>query len=84
MGCFLQHSVPESIICFLEGKDFEDVVRLAVSLGGDADTRACITGAIAATVYPVPDRLAARCITFLPPFLRDTMDEFERRVSGRD
>lgn len=41
-----QGSVPESIICFLEGKDFIDVIRKAVSLGGDADTMACIAGSI--------------------------------------
>ena len=45
----------EAIIAFLDGKDFEDVVRLAVSLGGDADTQAAIAGGIAACVYPIPE-----------------------------
>lgn len=48
-----QQTVPEAIIAFLDGKDFEDVVRLAVSLGGDADTQAAIAGSIAACVYPI-------------------------------
>ncbi|MBF0432263.1 MAG: ADP-ribosylglycohydrolase family protein [Fibrobacteria bacterium] len=46
-----QGSVPESIICFLEAESFEDTVRNAVSLGGDADTMACIAGSIAEAYY---------------------------------
>jgi ADP-ribosylglycohydrolase len=46
-----QGSVPESIIAFLESTDFEDAIRNAVSLGGDSDTMACITGAIAEAYY---------------------------------
>lgn len=52
-----QGSVPESIIAFLESKDFEDAVRLAVSLGGDSDTMASIAGGIAQAYYryiPLP------------------------------
>lgn len=66
-----QGSVPESIICFLEGKDFVDVVRLAVSLGGDADTMACIAGSIANCVYPIPEEIGNMCMELLP-------DEFEQ------
>lgn len=62
-----QGSVPESIICFLEGKDFEDVVRLAVSLGGDADTMACIAGSIAACVYPIPTWIENECKKIIRP-----------------
>ncbi len=50
-----QRSVPESILCLLEGFDFEDVVRLAVSLGCDSDIMACIAGSIAACIYPIPE-----------------------------
>jgi ADP-ribosylglycohydrolase len=46
-----QHTVPEAIIAFLESKDYEDAIRNAVSLGGDSDTLACITGGIAAAFY---------------------------------
>jgi ADP-ribosylglycohydrolase len=46
-----QGSVPESIIAFLESKDFEDAVRLAISLGGDSDTMGCIAGGIAQAYY---------------------------------
>ena len=47
-----QGSVPEAIIAFLEADSYEDAIRNAVSLGGDADTQGAIAGAIAACVYP--------------------------------
>lgn len=72
-----QGSVPESIICFLEGKDFIDVVRKAVSLGGDADTMACIAGSIAACIYPIPEWIVNRCEYLLDPYLRQRMASFE-------
>ena len=55
-------SVPESIICFLEAKDFEDTVRNAVSLGGDADTQAAIAGSIASAYWDVPAKISARAL----------------------
>lgn len=72
-----QGSVPESIICFLEGKDVEDVVRLAVSLGGDSDTMACIAGSIAACIYPIPEWIEKECEKLLPIPLYDKMRGFE-------
>ena len=53
-----QETVPQSIIAFLDSKDFEDAIRLTISLGGDADTMGAITGAIAAAYYKViPDNM---------------------------
>ncbi len=52
-----QRSVPEAIIAFLEGESFEDVIRNAVSLGGDSDTIACMAGALAETIYEIPARI---------------------------
>ena len=72
-----QRSVPEAIIAFLDGKDFEDVVRLAVSLGGDTDTQAAIAGGIAACVYPIPEHIVAECEKRLPPELLEIMRDFE-------
>ena len=46
-----QESVPESIICFLDAESYEDTIRNAISLGGDADTMACIAGGIAEAYY---------------------------------
>lgn len=52
-----QQTVPEAITAFLEGSDFEDVIRTAVSLGGDCDTLTCIAGSIAEAYYGVPEDL---------------------------
>src|SRR5206468_3846433 len=57
-----QGTVPESIIAFLESKDFEDAVRKAISLGGDADTLACITGGISEAFYGVPKPIVERAL----------------------
>lgn len=46
-------SVPEAIICFLEAENYEDTIRNAISLGGDADTQAAIAGSIASAYYDV-------------------------------
>ena len=71
-----QGSVPEAIIAFLEGKDFEDVIRKAVSLGGDSDTQAAIAGSIAACVYPIPKWIEEKCYELLSPDLKDIMFTF--------
>ena len=52
-----QETVPEAITAFLEGRSFEDVIRTAVSLGGDCDTLTCIAGSIAEGYYGVPEEL---------------------------
>ncbi|MBR6967634.1 MAG: ADP-ribosylglycohydrolase family protein [Ruminococcus sp.] len=54
-----QETVPEAITAFLEGKDFEDVIRTAVSLGGDCDTLTCIAGGIAEAFYGIPGEISA-------------------------
>ena len=55
-----QGSVPQAIIAFLESTDFEDAIRNAISLGGDADTQACITGSLAEAFYKsIPDEIAS-------------------------
>ena len=60
-----QGSVPESIICFLDAKDFEDAIRNAVSLGGDADTQAAICGSITGAYWGVPDDISGEAIGYL-------------------
>lgn len=62
-----QGSVPESIICFLESSSYEDAVRRAIAMGGDADTMACICGGIAAAFYGyIPDDILDHCVGLLP------------------
>lgn len=72
-------SVPESIICFLDGKDFEDAIRNAVSLGGDADTQAAIAGSIASAYWDVSKNIAFKSIHRLDYFLLNAFIEFEER-----
>ena len=71
-----QGSCPEAIISFLEGKDFEDVIRNAVSLGGDTDTVACMAGSIAEAYYGVPKKLKSKSELILPVPLVDILKEF--------
>ena len=71
-----QGSVPEAIIAFLEGNSFEEVIRLAVSLGGDSDTIACMAGAIAACCYEIPQEIAVKCDGLLTTDLKIIMDSF--------
>lgn len=54
LNCICQATVPEAIICFLDSIDFEDAIRNAVSLGGDADTLGAIAGSIAGAYYGIP------------------------------
>jgi ADP-ribosylglycohydrolase len=78
-----QGSVPQSILAFLESTDFEDAVRNAISLGGDADTMACIAGAIAEAYYGgVPAEIAERVLASLDDRLRGVVVEFRGRFGG--
>lgn len=74
-----QETVPEAIIAFLESEDFEDCIKLAVSLGGDSDTLAAIAGSIAEAYYGVSDRLIERCRWRLPMDMLEVIDDFEAR-----
>jgi len=73
-------SVPEAIIAFIESTDYESAVRNAVSLGGDADTLACMAGAIAEACYKhIPDFIARKVKALLDDRLMAIVEEFERR-----
>ena len=72
-----QETVPEAITAFLEGKSFEDVIRTAVSLGGDCDTLTCIAGSIAEGVYGVPEDLKQECRNRLPAQLLEVLHKFD-------
>jgi ADP-ribosylglycohydrolase len=75
-----QGSVPEAILAFLESDDYETAVRLAISLGGDSDTMACIAGAIAEAFYGgVPDTIAQETRQRLPADLLTIVDQFYER-----
>jgi len=74
-----QETVPEAIVCFLDSTDFEDAIRNAVSLGGDSDTIACITGGIAQAHYGVPPDIAERALSFLDADLKQITTRFLSR-----
>lgn len=71
-----QETVPEAITAFLEGDSFEDVIRTAVSLGGDCDTLTCIAGSIAEGHYGVPEDLKRKCEQLLPSDLITCVRDF--------
>ncbi len=72
-----QGTVPEALAAFLDSDDYEHAIRLAVSLGGDADTLACITGGIAAPYYGgVPKEIARRALEILDRKLKGVVSQF--------
>jgi len=71
-----QKTVPEAITAFLEGNDFEDVVRTAVSLGGDCDTLTCIASGIAEAFYGVPEEYQKETLKRLEPDMREVYEKF--------
>lgn len=75
-----QGTVPQALIAFLESVDFEDAIRNAISLGGDADTLACITGGVAEAYYGgVPPDLAAPTVALLDKGLVSVVGRFRER-----
>ena len=72
-------TVPEAITAFLEGESFEDVIRTAVSLGGDCDTLTAIAGSIAEGFYGVPDALKQECYGRLTEEMKQVLRRFEER-----
>ena len=79
-----QGSAPEAIIAFLEGNSFEEVIRMAISIGGDSDTIGAMAGGIAACKYPIPDEIIDRCNTILTDDLREINDQFIGFISERN
>ena len=75
-----QQTVPEAIIAFLESNSFEDALRNAVSLGGDSDTLACITGGIAEAFYGMPPELQQETLKRLPEDLREAYELFRQNL----
>ena len=78
-----QQTVPEAIIAFLESTGFEDALRNAVSLGGDSDTLACITGGIAEAFYGMPSELQQETLKRLPEEMRAAYELFRWNIGQR-
>ena len=75
-----QETVPEAITAFMEGNDFEDVIRTAVSLGGDCDTLTCIAGSMAEAFFGIPDFIKEECRKRLPTDMILICDRFDKTV----
>jgi ADP-ribosylglycohydrolase len=77
-----QGLVPEAITSFLESENYEDAIRKAISLGGDSDTMACVTGGIAEAFYgDIACVIIAETKKRLPSDLLDIIDQFEQRIN---
>ena len=75
-----QETVPEAVTAFLEGNSFEDVIRTAVSLGGDCDTLTAIAGSMAEAQYGVSDELKKECYSRLPDDLAAVLHRFDEHL----
>ena len=79
-----QGTVPEAMVAFFDSIDFESAIRLAVSLGGDSDTLACITGGIAEAFYKeIPDDIALKIWSLVPEDFKGILRKMEARTSYR-
>lgn len=79
-----QKTVPEAVTAFLEGTDFEDVIRTAVSLGGDCDTLTCIACSIGEAFYGIPDEMVAECRKRLPDDIVAVLDRFTEQEEAAE
>ena len=77
-----QGTVPQAIVAFLDSTDFEDAIRNAVSLGGDSDTLAAITGGIAEAYYGVPDDIREKAMAYLPDEFKDIINGFYKSLNN--
>ena len=75
-----QDTVPQAIVALLESTDFEDAIRNAISLGGDSDTLAAITGSIAEAAYGIPEWITNKVYTYLDEPLKDVLRRWEEFV----
>lgn len=71
-----QDTVPQALMAFFESTGFEDAIRTAISVGGDSDTLAAITGGIAEAYYGVPEELKQRALGFLDERLSGILFEY--------
>lgn len=74
-----QNTVPQALVAFFESTSFEDALRNAVSLGGDSDTLAAITGSIAASFYGIPQAIIDTALLYLDETQKEILNDFERR-----
>jgi len=78
-----QIAVPQALMCFFEGKSYEDVIRNCISIGGDSDTIAAIAGGIAEAFYGVPEEYQIKAERYLPPVLMQIVLDFQEWVKEK-
>lgn len=71
-----QGTVPQAIVAFLESTDFEDAIRNAISIGGDSDTLAAITGSIAEAAYGIPNEIKEKAMGYLDDKIKEAYDKW--------
>ena len=75
--------VPEALIAFLDADDFEHTLRLAIALGGDADTQGAIAGGVAEAFWGgLPERIETEVRDVLDPALLEVVDRFSAKACG--
>lgn len=78
-----QTTVPEAIIAFLDSNSYEDAINKALVIGGDSDTIACMTGAIAGAYYGVPEWIERKALSLLPHDLAQIVVDFDDFINQR-
>jgi len=78
-----QDTVPQALEAFFESKNFEDAIRNAISIGGDSDTLAAITGGISEAYYGIPTEIRKHALTFLDERLLKILVEFENKYPSK-
>ena len=79
-----QDTVPQALMAFFESTGFEDAIRNAISIGGDSDTLAAITGSVAEAYYGVPGEIRSKAIEYLDERLSGILADYEVWISGRN
>lgn len=69
-------SVPQAIFCFLKSYSFESAIRIALSIGGDTDTIACITGSIAEAYYGIPNEIIGDVNKYIPDYMKNILSKY--------
>lgn len=77
-------SVPQAIFCFLNSNDFEEAIRLSISIGGDSDTIACITGALAESYYGIDEEIIECAKTYIKDYMKDVIDKFYSTINNKN
>lgn len=76
-------SIPQAIYCFLQSNDFEDAIRKAISIGGDTDTIAAITGSLAEAYYGVPEYLIEAVKPYIKDYMFPVIDKFYNKEKSK-